>query len=75
MLMENITQGLTLFMLGMGTVFVLLSVLIFCITIVSSFCRKPHVNGESARPSSNQGADEIEAAKIAVRLHRQAMGL
>ena len=39
MLVAELSQSLTLFGLGMGTVFVLLSLLIACITAVSSICR------------------------------------
>ncbi len=39
MLIEELSQSVTLFGLGMGTVFVLLAMLIACVTTLSVFCR------------------------------------
>ncbi len=39
MLIEELSQSVTLFGLGMGTVFVLLAMLIACVTTLSIFCR------------------------------------
>ncbi len=40
MLIEKLSQSITLFGLGMGTVFVLLALLIACVTLLSVVCRR-----------------------------------
>ncbi len=61
MLLDQITQAATLFGLGMGTVFVLLSLLITCVSLLSLACQKFEKNpvhavpniGEAAMPRAN----------------------
>lgn len=91
MLLDQLTQALTLFGLGMGTVFVLLTLLITCVSLLSGACQKFETNPVHAVPNigvansrSNGGANtasmdvsEQEKAIIiaAVQAHRQAKGL
>lgn len=65
MLLDQITQAATLFGLGMGTVFVLLSLLITCVSMLSFACQKFEKNpvhavpniGEPAMPRANAATD------------------
>ena len=90
MLIDQVTQAVTLFGLGMGTVFVLLSLLIACVSILSAACLKFEKNPIHAVPdlrttnpvSSTQNAvqanvSEQERAIVvaAVQAHRQAKGI
>jgi len=89
MLIDDLSQAISLFGLGIGTVFVLLSVLIACITLLSSACLKFEKNpvhavpdiGVSAKPTTGQikatSISELEKQIViaAVNAHRQAKGL
>jgi sodium pump decarboxylase gamma subunit len=91
MLIDQLNQALILFGLGMGTVFVLLSLLITCVSLLSAACQKFETNpvhavpnigvskvGNSAVESGNNAviSDEKKAIIIAaVQAHRQAKGL
>lgn len=90
MLIDQITQAATLFGLGMGTVFVLLSLLIACVSLLSAACLKFEKNPVHAVPdigtaSRNQSVTSAVQSNIseqeqaiviaAVRAHRQAKGL
>jgi len=89
MLLNDLSQAISLFGLGIGTVFVLLSVLIACVTLLSSLCLKyekspvhavPDI-GVSPKSNLNQGANaqitaqEKQIVIAAVKAHRQAKGL
>lgn len=76
MIVDQLTQAITLFGLGMGTVFVLLSILIFCVSVLSWLCKKIDTNQPTpSHQSPDTAAAEIDAVKSAVKSHRQAMGL
>ncbi len=91
MLIEQLTQATTLFGLGMGTVFVLLSLLITCVSLLSLACQKFETNPVHAVPdigaanSRNNARTSASSASIseqekaiviaAVQAHRQAKGL
>ena len=83
MLLENLSQAVTLFALGMGTVFLLLTLLISIVSLLSTICLKfesdlsPETTQEALIPSSNKNISEIDRAVIfaAVQAHRQAKGL
>lgn len=80
MLNDQLWQALTLFGLGMGTVFLLLAILITCVSVLSWFCRNIQVDPKTpASPSSNESKiktaqDELLAAELAVKRHRSAIG-
>jgi len=73
MLTDQLGQALTLFGLGMGTVFVLLSILISCVSVLSWFCKKIEPHTQSQPSSSTE--EEVKAVELAVKQHRNAMGL
>ena len=76
MLIDQLTQAITLFGLGMGTVFLLLTILISCVSILSWFCKKVDIaQPSSPQQKSDPTANDIEAVKLAVKSHRNAMGL
>lgn len=83
MLVDQLIQALTLFGLGMGTVFVLLGMLILCVSILSKLCQKLEKPAAmntsiSAAPSPKapaQDSQEIAAATAAVKQHRAKAGL
>ena len=60
-----LSQGLTLMLAGMGTVFVFLTTLVFAMTLMSSLSRKLQ--------STSGGASDEEVAAIAaaIRQHRR----
>ena len=83
MLIDQIIQAVTLFGLGMGTVFVLLSLLISCVSLLSYVCEnfwsQPEVVKASAVPQTkisestqNISALEVSIVKAAVKAHREA---
>ncbi|MGH1428070.1 MAG: OadG family protein [Arenicella sp.] len=89
MLVDQLTQAVTLFGLGMGTVFVLLTLLITCVSLLSSACLKFETNpvhavpniGAAATPrvdpSRQNSMSEQEKSIViaAIQAHRQAKGL
>ena len=83
MLVDQLMQALTLFGLGMGTVFVLLSLLILCVSALSLVCKKLENTTATVVPASaaiaaqnqNNNSQEIAAATAAVKLHRAKNGL
>ncbi|MFK8067153.1 MAG: OadG family protein [Gammaproteobacteria bacterium] len=89
MLIDQLTQAATLFGLGMGTVFLLLSLLITCISLLSAACLKFEKNPVHAVPdigitapsrkasASQSSISEQEKSIViaAVQAHRQAKGL
>lgn len=82
MLADQLIQAATLFGLGMGTVFVLLSVLISCVSLLSLACQKfapqPKVvqnTGPAAvttSPVQQVSALETAIVTAAVKAHRDA---
>lgn len=78
MLADQLIQALTLFGLGMGTVFVLLTGLITCVSLLSYFCQKfapqPEAKPSSASIAPTQSVSALEAAIVtaAVKAHRDA---
>ena len=89
MLVDQLTQAATLFGLGMGTVFVLLSLLITCVSLLSAACLKFETNPVHAVPNIGAAATPIKGSAsptsiseqqksiviAAVQAHRQAKGL
>ena len=89
MLIDQLTQAATLFALGMGTIFVLLSLLISGVSLLSAGCAKfcassmqdltnADVNPQLAVNSAtgNSISDHDKAIVFAaVHAHRQAKGL
>ena len=83
MLVDQLIQALTLFGLGMGTVFVLLSLLILCVSLLSKLCLKLEKPVGTVTPApasgspkaSAQDSQEIAAATAAVKQHRAKAGL
>lgn len=63
-----ISQGLTLMLAGMGTVFVFLTALVIAMTLMSSLSRM--------LPAAPRGASDEEVAAItaAIREHRRRQG-
>ena len=83
MLLDQLIKAATLFGLGMGTVFVLLTLLISCVSLLSYLCKRyfshsegvqtPLVSQEKNSVSNqNISALEISIVKAAVKAHRQA---
>lgn len=60
-----VSQGLTLMLAGMGTVFVFLTTLVFAMTIMSSLSRKLRPRPEGASD------EEVAAMAAAIRQHRR----
>lgn len=59
------SQGLTLMLAGMGTVFVFLTTLVFAMTLMSSLSRK-------LQPAPDGASDEeVAAITAAIRQHRR----
>ena len=89
MLIDQVTQAVTLFGLGMGTVFVLLSLLIACVSILSAACLKfeknsihavPDIRAANSVSSSHEAQSNISEQEqaivvAAVQAHRQAKGI
>jgi len=83
MLLENLSQAVTLFALGMGTVFVLLTLLISVVSLLSTICLKFESDSQSETangaliPSDRKNISEMDRAIVfaAVQAHRQAKGL
>jgi len=89
MLLDNLSQAVSLFGLGIGTVFVLLSLLIACVTLLSAACLKfeknpvhatPDIGVSGKRAARNTGGANItqqerDIVVAAVQAHRQAKGL
>jgi len=89
MLIDQLVQAVTLFALGMGTIFILLSLLISGVSLLSVVCAKFETGsknnstniGTSSQFSVNlatgNSISEHDQAIIfaAVRAHRQAKGL
>ena len=80
MMINELLKAVTLFGLGMGTVFVLLSILISCVTLLSWLCKKiePQQSvslAQNTNTTSSSATAEIDAVKLAVKSHRNAMGL
>ena len=86
MLLDQLLQAVTLFGLGMGTVFVLLTLLIACVSLLSTICQKfegpniqdiSDISGMSAAGNNVNHVSEQEKAIVvtAVQMHRQAKGL
>lgn len=83
MVLDQIYQAFELFGLGMGTVFVLLSLLISCVSLLSYACQKFETSPEHNVPnigvnaSARASVSEQEKATViaAVQAHRQAKGL
>lgn len=57
MLLDQLSQAFTLFGLGMGTVFVLLSLLITCVSLLSFACQKFETNPVHAVPNIGTAAN------------------
>lgn len=55
--LDQLSQAATLFGLGMGTVFVLLSLLITCVTLLSMACQKFETNPVHAVPNIGVAAN------------------
>lgn len=88
MLIDQLAQAATLFALGMGTIFVLLSLLISGVSLLSAVCAKFEVNPDNSAyvESDQQHAANSETGNTvperdkaiviaAVHAHRQAKGL
>ena len=87
MLLDQLSQATTLFGLGMGTVFVLLSLVITCVSLLSAACQKFEktpvhtaldINAkEATRNTQISNVTEQEKAIVisAIHAHRQAKGL
>jgi len=61
-----ITQGLTLMLVGMGTVFVFLTALVIAMTLMSRSLRRLQ-----PEPAAGIGDDEIAAIGAAIQQHRK----
>jgi len=62
-------QGLTLMLIGMGTVFVFLTVLVFAMSLMARLVgRLPAQDGPAAANGRND--DEVAAIAAAIRMHR-----
>jgi sodium pump decarboxylase gamma subunit len=80
MLTEQLGQALTLFGLGMGTVFLLLSILISCVSLLSWLCNSIAVTSSPASSTtgtaiSTDQQEELKAVELAIKQHRNALGL
>jgi oxaloacetate decarboxylase gamma subunit len=64
---ELISEGLTLMLAGMGTVFVFLTVLVIAMTLMSRLVARFQPRPVAAGPSD----DEVAAIAAAVAQHRQ----
>lgn len=80
MLIDQITQAATLFGLGMGTVFVLLSLLIACVSLLSAACLKFEKNPVHAVPdigiaSRNQSVTSAQNAAVQSNISEQEQAI
>ena len=91
MIIDQITQAFALFGLGMGTVFILLSALISCVSLLSYACQRfeknpvhavpdigvrlPARNGQSTTSPVTVSEEEKAIVTAAIQAHRQAKGL
>ncbi|MFT7860228.1 MAG: OadG family protein [Sulfurimonas sp.] len=71
-----VIEGLKFMMLGMGTVFAFLVILIFCMNAMSSIIHKffpePQANAEGTSGTSQQDNSKIIAAiTAAIKYHRE----
>ena len=64
---DLINQGLMLMLVGMGTVFVFLTVLVIAMTTMSSLVMRT----QPATPDAALDADELAAVSAAVEHHRR----
>jgi oxaloacetate decarboxylase gamma subunit len=65
---ENmIDQGITLMLVGMGTVFVFLTVLVFAMTLMSHLVRK----FQPVSPPQDPTDEEVAAISAAIAAHRR----
>ena len=71
--MENdlLNQGLTLMLVGMGTVFVFLTVLVIAMTLMSSILVRFHVIEAPARATAGVTDEEVAAITAAIAAHRR----
>ena len=71
--MENelLSQGLTLMLVGMGTVFVFLTVLVIAMTLMSAILVKLHVIEAPPETSAGVTAEEVAAITAAITAHRK----
>ncbi len=75
--MSDMAQGLSLMIVGMGTVFIFLSLLVFCITVSSKFLNRfwpesPSTHADSITTDSSQveANDEALVAVITSAVHQ-----
>jgi len=63
MIFDQLIQAMTLFCLGMGTVFVLLTILISCISLLSIFCKNARPENAVVKINSTTQTDVPELGK------------
>lgn len=71
--MENdlLNQGLTLMLVGMGTVFVFLTVLVIAMTLMSTILVRLHVIEVPAETTAGVTSEEVAAITAAIAAHRK----
>ena len=69
---ELLNQGIMLMLVGMGTVFVFLTILVIAMTIMSALA--PQTPPAAAAPVAASEADEVAAVAAAVEHHRRVTG-
>ncbi len=64
-------EGLTLMLVGMGTVFVFLTLLVIAMTLMSSILVRLHVIEAPAETTAGASAEEVAAITAAITKHRK----
>ena len=68
---ELLSEGLTLMLAGMGTVFVFLTVLVIAMTLMSRLARQLQPATDAAEAAPTGADDEIAAIAAAITEHRR----
>lgn len=68
---DLLNQGLTLMLVGMGTVFVFLTLLVISMTLMSRILVRLHVIEPPVDKAAGASAEEVAAISAAISVHRK----